>query len=264
MKPANIRYGVSDRILATHAGGIGLMHSVVANLGLPRLIDDKVKLLKRHRPIHESDHVLSLAYSLMCGETTLDDLAARREDRRASSPSASARRRCGPWTCMSLSNVSSTTGRFSALACSSRARSSGFVWSRVPNLRPSIGDLVSETVIRAAFAGPVSLSPLATNHDSRIPASASGTRSLATVTGSVTELAVEVGFVEEDGVNAPVEGDVGGAVEAERVFAGKTKPQTVLRRLLPQGECPAQARCDLNLRPRSTSVNHIVPRYLER
>lgn len=80
MEPANICYEVSDRISATNAGGIGLMRSVVESLGLPQLIDDKVKLLKRHRPFHESDHVLSLVYSMMCGEKTLDGLAAHRED----------------------------------------------------------------------------------------------------------------------------------------------------------------------------------------
>jgi hypothetical protein len=49
-------------------------------LGLQKLIDDKLHLLQRHRPFHESDHVLSLAYSMMCGEKTLDGLSARRED----------------------------------------------------------------------------------------------------------------------------------------------------------------------------------------
>lgn len=80
MEPANIRYEVSDRISATNAGGIGLMRSVVESVGLPQLIDDKLTLLKRHRPFHESDHVLSLVYSFMCGETTLGGLASHRED----------------------------------------------------------------------------------------------------------------------------------------------------------------------------------------
>ena len=80
MEPANIRYEVSDRVSATDAGGLGMMRSVVGCLGLTELIDEKVELLKRHWPYHESDHVLSLAYSMMCGEKTLDGLAARRED----------------------------------------------------------------------------------------------------------------------------------------------------------------------------------------
>ena len=57
-----------------------MIRSVVGCLGLAELIDEKVELLKRHWPYHESDHVLSLAYSMMCGEKTLDGLAARRED----------------------------------------------------------------------------------------------------------------------------------------------------------------------------------------
>ncbi len=80
MEAANIRYEVSDRISATDAGGLGLMRSVVEKLGLAKLINDEVSVLKRHHPFHESDHILSFAYSMMCGERTLDGLAARRED----------------------------------------------------------------------------------------------------------------------------------------------------------------------------------------
>ncbi len=80
MEPANIRYEVSDRVSATDAGGLGLMRSVVQCLGGAELIDSRLALLKRHRPFHESDHVLSLVYSMMCGEATLEGLAARRED----------------------------------------------------------------------------------------------------------------------------------------------------------------------------------------
>jgi hypothetical protein len=80
MEEANIRYEVSDRVSATDAGGLGMMRSVVRCLGLAELIDEKVELLKKHRPYHESDHILSLVYSMICGEKTLDGLSSRRED----------------------------------------------------------------------------------------------------------------------------------------------------------------------------------------
>lgn len=80
MEPANIRYEVSNRVSATDAGGLGLMRSLVQCLGVAEGIDARLGLLKRHRPFHESDHVLSLVYSAMCGDATLDGLAARRED----------------------------------------------------------------------------------------------------------------------------------------------------------------------------------------
>jgi hypothetical protein len=62
MESANVRYEVSGRVSATDAGGLGLIRTVVQCLGLAKLIDEGVTLLRRHRPFHESDHVLSLAY----------------------------------------------------------------------------------------------------------------------------------------------------------------------------------------------------------
>jgi hypothetical protein len=76
----NIRYELSDRIRATDAGGLGLVTQVVERLKLAEQIDGKLQLLKRHKPYHESDHVLSLAYTIMSGESALDGMKARRED----------------------------------------------------------------------------------------------------------------------------------------------------------------------------------------
>jgi hypothetical protein len=49
-------------------------------LGLPKRIDERLELLKRHQPYHESDHVLALAYSALAGGTSLQDLDRLRED----------------------------------------------------------------------------------------------------------------------------------------------------------------------------------------
>jgi hypothetical protein len=55
-------------------GGIGAMHLLVSKLGLVRKINEGVKLLKVHLPYHESDHVLNIAYNVMCGGTRLEDI----------------------------------------------------------------------------------------------------------------------------------------------------------------------------------------------
>jgi hypothetical protein len=43
-------------------------------------IDRRVHVLKMHRPYHESDHVLDLAYNALCGGLRLEDIELRRTD----------------------------------------------------------------------------------------------------------------------------------------------------------------------------------------
>ena len=74
------RYEMSDRVTATRAGGVGAIHALVRRLGVPQAIDERLHLLKRHLPYHESDHVLALAYSVLTGGTRLQDLDSVRED----------------------------------------------------------------------------------------------------------------------------------------------------------------------------------------
>ena len=73
-------YEVAGRARGLVQGGIGLVHELVVFLGLAVLLDDKVKVLKVHRPYHESDHILNIAYNVMCGGRTLDDIELRRND----------------------------------------------------------------------------------------------------------------------------------------------------------------------------------------
>ena len=56
------------------------MHRLVPGLGLAAAIDRRLQLLKIHRPYHESDHVLSLAYNILAGGTCIEDLERLRED----------------------------------------------------------------------------------------------------------------------------------------------------------------------------------------
>jgi len=61
-------------------GGIGAVHRLVTRLGLPKEIDERLQLLKVHLPYHESDHVLNLAYNVLCGGTRLEDIERLRHD----------------------------------------------------------------------------------------------------------------------------------------------------------------------------------------
>ena len=77
---SNIHYDVSDRIHAINCGGIGVIHALVRRIGLMETIDDRLHLLKFHRPYHESDHVLGIAYNALCGGACLQDIELRRND----------------------------------------------------------------------------------------------------------------------------------------------------------------------------------------
>ena len=44
------------------------MQLLVQRTGLAAEIDASLKLLQVHQPYHESDHVLHIAYNILCGE----------------------------------------------------------------------------------------------------------------------------------------------------------------------------------------------------
>jgi hypothetical protein len=73
-------YELSGRTRAITHGGIGVMHNLVNSVGLAEMIDQWLVLFKRHRPYHESDHVLNIAYNILCGGRTLDDIERLRKD----------------------------------------------------------------------------------------------------------------------------------------------------------------------------------------
>ena len=76
----NIHYEVSERDRGIDAGGIGALHRLARRVGLIDEIDRRIHLLKIHRPYHESDHVLNIAYNILCGGTCLEDIELRRND----------------------------------------------------------------------------------------------------------------------------------------------------------------------------------------
>ena len=77
---SNIQYEHSDRVRGLASGGIGAMHQLAQHTGLVQAIDRHVTLLKVHLPYHESDHVLGIAYNVLCGGTCLQDIELRRQD----------------------------------------------------------------------------------------------------------------------------------------------------------------------------------------
>lgn len=71
---------VSERSSAIPSGGLCLMRQLVKRLGVAKKLDGSVRVLKRHFPYHESDHILSLVYNLLSGGKTLEDLDRCRND----------------------------------------------------------------------------------------------------------------------------------------------------------------------------------------
>ena len=80
MTSGKVGYEVGANIDATSFGGIGAVHRLAVKLGLVDEINDRLELLKVHLPYHESDHVLNLAYNVLCGGTRLQDLERLRHD----------------------------------------------------------------------------------------------------------------------------------------------------------------------------------------
>jgi hypothetical protein len=73
-------YELADRTRGIAHGGIGAVHALVCQLGLPEAINEHLHLLKIHLPYHESDHVLNIAYNALCEGSCLDDIELRRND----------------------------------------------------------------------------------------------------------------------------------------------------------------------------------------
>ncbi|MGH8847165.1 MAG: IS1380 family transposase [Polaromonas sp.] len=73
-------YEIAGRNRAVPCGGIAAIHQMVREVGLPQMIDQRLGILKRARPYQDSDHVLNIAYNLLCGGQVLDDIEHRRND----------------------------------------------------------------------------------------------------------------------------------------------------------------------------------------
>jgi hypothetical protein len=75
-----IHYEMSARSQAIPWGGLGAVQQVVRSVGLAERIDYELGVLQQHRPYRDSDHVLNIAYNLVCGGRVLEDIEVRRND----------------------------------------------------------------------------------------------------------------------------------------------------------------------------------------
>ena len=78
--PGNIHYDISDRNHGMLYGGIGAVQMMVQRLGLAGAIDDHLHIFKLHNPYFESDHVLNIAYNIICSGDCLEDIERLRND----------------------------------------------------------------------------------------------------------------------------------------------------------------------------------------
>ncbi len=76
----NIHYEVGVKTRALDSGGIGAIHKLAQVTGLVEEIDRRLELLKVHKPYHESDHTLNVAYNILAGGTCLEDIELRRNN----------------------------------------------------------------------------------------------------------------------------------------------------------------------------------------
>ena len=76
-----VTYEFGRRTRAIPCGGVGAMMRLIHSVGLPTAIDEQARVLKKHRPYRDSDHVLNIALNLLCGGEVLDDIEVRRNDR---------------------------------------------------------------------------------------------------------------------------------------------------------------------------------------
>lgn len=78
---ANIRYDIDGRHQGIASGGIGIVHQLVRASGLAVEIDNRLELLKRHLPYHESDHILNVVYNILAGGQCLQDIELLRNNK---------------------------------------------------------------------------------------------------------------------------------------------------------------------------------------
>lgn len=80
MGGGNICYDVDGRHEGTSYGGIGNIHQLALRTGLIDEINKRIRLLKLHKPYHESDHILNIAYNCLTGGSCLQDIELLRND----------------------------------------------------------------------------------------------------------------------------------------------------------------------------------------
>jgi len=80
LNPGNIHYDIAGRNRGTNYGGIGAIQMLVKQLGLDKAINNRLGIFKLRNPYFESDHVLNIAYNILCNGECLEDIEHLRND----------------------------------------------------------------------------------------------------------------------------------------------------------------------------------------
>ncbi len=80
LNPGNIHYDIAERNRGALYGGIGAVQQLVKRLDLGDAINNRLHLFKIHNPYYESDHVLNIAYNILCNGECLEDIERLRND----------------------------------------------------------------------------------------------------------------------------------------------------------------------------------------
>ena len=80
LNPGTIQYEMADRTRGITCGGIGAVQMLVQKLELDKAIDSRLRIFKLHNPYFESDHVLNIAYNILCDGDCLEDIEKLRND----------------------------------------------------------------------------------------------------------------------------------------------------------------------------------------
>lgn len=79
-RSGNIHYDMGDRTQGTLYGGIGAMQMLIKRLGLEDEINHRLQIFKIRNPYFESDHILNIAYNILCNGENLEDIERLRND----------------------------------------------------------------------------------------------------------------------------------------------------------------------------------------
>ena len=78
--PGNIHYDIAERGRGVLYGGIGTVQMLVRQLELDKAINRRLGIFKLHNPYFESDHIINIAYNILCNGECIEDIERLRND----------------------------------------------------------------------------------------------------------------------------------------------------------------------------------------
>ena len=80
LNPGNIHYDIADRSRGVLYGGMGAVQMLVRRLELDKAINRRLGIFKLHNPYFESDHIINIAYNILCNGECIEDIERLRND----------------------------------------------------------------------------------------------------------------------------------------------------------------------------------------